>query len=80
MPPHPAGGKVQLAPDRLGEEGRDARPDALEDEVLHLRRGPAAEDSRERFAQLLAVREVPGFVLEVDAQHGREQRLARLRQ
>src|SRR5205807_6676021 len=78
MPPHPAGGKVQLAPDRLGEEGRDARPDALEDEVLHLRRGPAAENARERFAQLLAVREVSGLVLEVDAQHGREQRLARL--
>src|SRR5439155_1312036 len=80
MPAHPAGGKRQFAPDRLGEEGRDARPDALEDEVLHLRRGAAAENARERFAQLLAVREVSGLVLEVDAQHGREQRLARLPQ
>src|SRR4051812_26381688 len=78
VPAHLARLQPQLAPDGLREQRGHAGAHALEHQVLHLRRDAAGEDARERFAQLLAVGEVPRLVLEIDAQDGGEQRLARL--
>src|SRR5581483_2347243 len=77
---HAALGKLELAPHRLGEERGDAGPDALEHQILHLREDLAGQGLRERLAQLLAVGEVARLVLEVDAEDGGEERLARLGQ
>src|SRR6267378_4048412 len=77
VPAHLSRREAELVPDRLGEMCGDARADALEHEVLHLRSDRAGEHLRERLAQLLAVGEMAGLVPQIHAQDGCEQRLAR---
>src|SRR3954469_9279334 len=80
VPPHLPDRQAQLTPHRLSQERGDARANALEDQVLRLGVQPPAQGVCERLAQLLAVGQVSRLVLEVAAEHGREQRLARLGQ